>query len=69
MDSLLATDRRFLLGNWLESAKSKATTADEKENFEWNARTQITLWGQNSTNTVSLINFFLIIDKIAGKRS
>jgi alpha-N-acetylglucosaminidase len=52
MELLLASDRRFLLGHWLEAAKAKATTRYEIENYEWNARAQITLWGQNSTNKV-----------------
>ena len=52
MEDLLATDSRFLLGNWLENAKSKATNQFEINLFEWNARNQITLWGTNSSEIV-----------------
>ena len=44
MDELLASDRHFLLSNWLETAKAKAQTLEEREIYEWNARCQITLW-------------------------
>jgi hypothetical protein len=37
MDTLLASDAHFLLGNWIENAKSKATNEKELENYEWNA--------------------------------
>jgi alpha-N-acetylglucosaminidase len=52
MDDLLATDSRFLLGNWLESAKEKGVNRQEKELYEWNARNQITIWGTNTTDIV-----------------
>lgn len=45
MERLLATDRRFLLGVWLESAKKIAVTEKESTQYEYNARNQITLWG------------------------
>ena len=38
---------RFLLGSWLEAAKSRATNIKESKQYEYNARTQITLWGPN----------------------
>jgi alpha-N-acetylglucosaminidase len=49
MDTLLASDSHFLLGNWIESAKSKATNKKELDYYEWNARIQLTLWvwGEN----------------------
>lgn len=37
--------RGFLLGPWLEDAKSAATTEEEAARFEWNMRTQISIWG------------------------
>ena len=52
MDELLGSDWRFLLGNWLEDAKNKASNNQERELYEKNARIQITLWGENSTNVV-----------------
>jgi alpha-N-acetylglucosaminidase len=45
MDDLLTTRPEFLLGCWLEDAKRWGKTAPEKTNLEWNARNQITLWG------------------------
>ena len=45
VDDLLATRRELLLGRWLRDARRWATTDDERALYEWNARTQITLWG------------------------
>lgn len=44
-DSLLSVCPGFMLGNWLEEAKRKGGTEEEKQLYEWNARTQITTWG------------------------
>lgn len=46
IDGLLATRKEFLLGPWVESAKALGTTPEEKILYEWNAKTQITLWGK-----------------------
>uniref|UniRef100_A0A1S3ZNV0 Alpha-N-acetylglucosaminidase n=1 Tax=Nicotiana tabacum TaxID=4097 RepID=A0A1S3ZNV0_TOBAC len=48
IDRLLAADDNFLLGTWLESAKNLAMNSDEKKQYEWNARTQITMWFDNT---------------------
>ncbi|EDO46476.1 predicted protein [Nematostella vectensis] len=45
LDSLLQTNRNFLLGRWLNSAKALGTTPAEVALYEFNARNQITLWG------------------------
>lgn len=45
MESILSTHESYLLGPFLENAKRWASTADEKAQFEFNARNQITLWG------------------------
>lgn len=45
MDRLLAAREEFLLGRWIEDAKRWADSDDERRLYEWNARTQITLWG------------------------
>ncbi|MCM4155741.1 alpha-N-acetylglucosaminidase [Gramella sp. AN32] len=45
MDRLLATQEDFLLGRWLNSARSWGTTKEEKDLYEKNARNLITLWG------------------------
>ncbi len=46
LDELLATRKEFLLGKNLEDAKRWGTTPEEKQNFEWNARRVLTLWGE-----------------------
>ncbi|EFL06810.1 alpha-N-acetylglucosaminidase [Streptomyces sp. AA4] len=45
LDKLLATDSRFLLGPWLEAAKSWAGTDTEQARLEYDARSLITTWG------------------------
>lgn len=44
-DSLLATRSEFRVGRWINQARSIGKTADEKDLYEWNARVQITTWG------------------------
>ncbi|GLU00300.1 hypothetical protein SLE2022_176780 [Rubroshorea leprosula] len=44
IDVLLASDDNFLLGTWLESAKKLAVSPSERRQYEWNARTQVTMW-------------------------
>lgn len=44
-DRLLGTRSEFRLGSWIEAARSIGTTSEEKDLYEWNARTQITTWG------------------------
>ncbi|VAI22264.1 unnamed protein product [Triticum turgidum subsp. durum] len=44
IETLLASDDNFLLGPWLETAKNLAMTEDERKQYEWNARTQVTMW-------------------------
>lgn len=44
IDVLLASDDNFLLGTWLESAKKLAVDPNDMKLYEWNARTQVTMW-------------------------
>ncbi len=44
-DRLLATRPEFRLGSWIEAARNRGTSEAEKDQYEWNARTQITTWG------------------------
>ena len=44
-DSLLATRSEFRLGNWTQQARQLGTTLEECNQYEWNARVQITTWG------------------------
>lgn len=48
IDELLAADDNFLLGTWLESAKKLAVNSEEEKQYEWNARTQVTMWYDNT---------------------
>lgn len=45
LNHLLCSNERFLVGLWIEDAKSWATDSTEKKLLEYNARNQITLWG------------------------
>lgn len=44
-DRLLSTRKEFLLGLWIEAARKNATSENERDLFELNARTLITVWG------------------------
>lgn len=44
-DELLATRSEFKVGRWIEQARKKGFTDEEKRLYEWNARVQITTWG------------------------
>ncbi|PHT31716.1 hypothetical protein CQW23_28053 [Capsicum baccatum] len=55
MDILLGCHDGFLLGPWIESAKKLAQDEDQKRQFEWNARTQITMWFDNTVEEASLL--------------
>ncbi|KAG6551071.1 hypothetical protein Mapa_007306 [Marchantia paleacea] len=56
MDKLLASCDGFLLGPWLDSAKSLSTNPEEKIQYEWNARTQITMWFDNTDEKPSSLH-------------
>lgn len=49
-DRLLSTRKEFLLGAWLESSKKNATNDAERTLFEQNARTLITVWGNEGVS-------------------
>lgn len=44
-DRLLDTRSEFRVGRWIEQARNLGTTPEEKDLYEWNARVQITTWG------------------------
>ena len=44
-DKLLGTRSEFRLGHRIEEARNIGKTATEKDQYEWNARVQITTWG------------------------
>lgn len=47
-DKLLGTRKEFRVGNWIQQARSLGNTPDEKALYEWNARVQITTWGNRT---------------------
>lgn len=47
-DRLLATRPEFKVGRWIESARHLGTTPEEKNLYEWNARVQVTTWGNRT---------------------
>jgi alpha-N-acetylglucosaminidase len=49
MDLLLGTRKDFLLGRWLNSARSWGTNPEESDLYEKNARDLITLWGDKNS--------------------
>ena len=44
-DELLSTRSEFRVGHWTEEARNCGVTEAEKDQYEWNARVQITTWG------------------------
>jgi alpha-N-acetylglucosaminidase len=47
LDNLLATHESYLLGKWIAGARSWAKDETEADLFDFNARNQVTLWGDN----------------------
>ena len=49
-DELLGTRKEFRVGNWTGMARKIGKTSQEKDLYEWNARVQITTWGNRSAS-------------------
>lgn len=49
-DKLLAARPEFKVGKWIEEARALGNTPEEKDRYEWNARVQITTWGNRITS-------------------
>jgi alpha-N-acetylglucosaminidase len=49
LDEVLGTRREFLLGRWLADAQSWGRSDAERALLEWNARNQLTLWGNRES--------------------
>lgn len=47
-DRLLATRSEFRVGSWIKMARDMGRTEEEKNLYEWNARVQITTWGNRN---------------------
>ena len=48
-DRLLETRPEFMLGTWTGQARKIGVAEAEKDLYEWNARTQITVWGNRAS--------------------
>ncbi len=48
-DKLLQTRREFMLGTWTNQARKIGATPADQDLYEWNARTQITVWGNRQS--------------------
>ena len=44
-DRLLSSMPDFMVGRWIAEARALGTSTSERDHYEWNARTQITVWG------------------------
>jgi len=49
VETVLASDRRFLLGNWVRDALQFATSEEEIHFYNFNAKLQVSIWGTNYT--------------------
>ena len=49
-NELLGTRKEFRVGNWTAMARNIGNTQVEKDLYEWNARVQITTWGNRSAS-------------------
>jgi alpha-N-acetylglucosaminidase len=44
MDQLLGTNEHFLLGKWIADARKWGANKEEKDFYQWNARSIVTMW-------------------------
>jgi alpha-N-acetylglucosaminidase len=56
MDTLLATNENFLLGQWIESARNMGINEKEKNYYETDARKIITVWGEPGRHLTDYAN-------------
>ncbi|GLQ92536.1 alpha-N-acetylglucosaminidase [Dyella acidisoli] len=49
-DQLLATNRFFLVGNWLSQVQPWATTPEERARLDYDARSLLTTWGDRKAS-------------------
>ncbi|MEU3608667.1 alpha-N-acetylglucosaminidase [Streptomyces sp. NPDC035033] len=57
LDAVLATDRRFLLGPWLEGARSWGRSDQERATLEFDARSLVTTWGHRAGSEAGLHDY------------
>lgn len=57
-DKLLSSRSDFMVGGWIDDALSLAKNADQAKLYEWNARVQLTTWGDRTcANTGKLHDY------------
>lgn len=49
-DLLLSCRSEFMVGKWVESARKMGKTPKERDLYEWNAKVQITTWGDRNAS-------------------
>lgn len=49
LEMVLASDRRFLLGNWVGDALQFAKSEEDIHFYNLNAKLQVSIWGNNYT--------------------
>lgn len=57
LDEFLANRSEMTLSRWINAAQNLATDNEEKHYFDFNARTQITLWGDIDGDTSQLFDY------------
>ncbi len=57
LDEFLANRSEMTLARWVNASHNLATDDDERKYFDFNARTQITLWGDIDTDTSELFDY------------
>jgi alpha-N-acetylglucosaminidase len=50
LDELVGSDPHFLLGGWLAAARSWGADEAEKDRYEYDARSILSVWGRRSTS-------------------
>nr|AIG55486.1 secreted protein [Thraustotheca clavata] len=53
LDRLLATHEDYLLGRWLYDAKALGNTTALRQYYEYEARNQVTRWGDGNNNAIT----------------
>ena len=49
-DELLSCRSEFMVGSWINSARKMGKTPKERDLYEWNAKVQITTWGDRNAS-------------------
>lgn len=52
-DRLLSTRAEFCVGRWIDAARRRGASPEEADRMEWNARVQITTWGDRTAADAS----------------